>query len=352
MFRPPHCPWRRCAFYRDPVPNFYIRSGVYLAKCRPRPVQRYQCRGCHRKFSRQTFRSDYYDHKPHHNAPLFDYLSSGVGLRQSARKLKLSRSSTDQKARKIGRHLRRFNLHMQGPLPSGTTLQFDELETFEGRRNTRPLTLPILLDAKSRVVIWAESAPIRPRGKMTQRRKRAIQLEIERYGPRKDLSEVAIRRTLRRAVPLLKSGMLVNVQTDEKSNYPRLLREELGRRAHVELVHGQTNSKLRRDVENPLFPTNHTEAMMRDITGRLRRESWLASKRRRYLDIAVHVFIAYRNWVRRRVNDDARSSAEALGWIGRRLRSTEILGWRMTFGRRSLHPLGEGRRSIEEVQGA
>ena len=38
-----------------------------------------------------------------------------------------------------------------------------------------------------------------------------------------------------------------------------------------------------RGYGTPLFPINHTEAILRDHTGRLRRQSWLASKLRRYL---------------------------------------------------------------------
>ena len=43
---------------------------------------------------------------------------------------------------------------------------------------------------------------------------------------------------------------------------------------------------------------------MRDLMGRLRRESWLVSKKRRYLDLGLQVHMAYRNLVRKRFNHD------------------------------------------------
>ena len=99
---------------------------------------------------------------------------------------------------------------------------------------------------------------------------------------------------------------------------------------------------------NPLFPINHTEAMARDLMGRLRRESWLVSKKRRWLDVALHVFIAYRNYVRRRVNHEPESPAEKLGFLPRRLSRGELLSWRQDGGRLSIHPLSRRQESIEE----
>ena len=66
-------------------------------------------------------------------------------------------------------------------------------------------------------------------------------------------------------------------------------------------------------------------------------------------DVSLHVFIAYRNLVRKRFNKDSFSEAEKLGWIRRRLRPTEVLGWRQVFGKRSIHPLARNSESIESV---
>jgi hypothetical protein len=99
---------------------------------------------------------------------------------------------------------------------------------------------------------------------------------------------------------------------------------------------------------NPLFPINHTEAMMRDLQGRLRRESWLVSKKRRYLDLAVQLWMAYRNYVRRRFNFDDRTPAQVLGFVPRRMTPGELLSWRQEWGALSLHPLARNGASIGE----
>jgi transposase-like protein len=173
MFQPPRCPNRHCTQHRQPTHRFFIRKGYYHPSCRPRAVPRFRCRSCGLGFSRQTFRADYRDHRPDLNTRVFLSLATGLGLRQTARNVGLTLRCTELKFRKIARHLRRLNLNLRRSLEA-PDMQFDELETYEGRRNTRPLSLPILIDRESRFVIWGESAPIRPRGKMSKSRELAI----------------------------------------------------------------------------------------------------------------------------------------------------------------------------------
>ena len=344
MFVPPRCPYRACRHHHRPARSFFRRHGAYHPKCRPRPVPRFRCRACLRTFSRQTFRSDYRDHRPDLNARLFTALASGLGLRQSARTLGLSLRCTELKFRKLARHLRRLNLNLWQPLSTDASFQLDELETFESERNTRPLSVPVLIETKSRYVVWAESATIRPRGKMTRQRKQRIARSEERYGPRKDLSRRALKRTLRRGADLALDLPFVVLSTDEKSSYPGLAGEAFGKHR---LIHLRTNSKLARTTWNPLFPINHTEALARDLMGRLRRQSWLASKKRRYLDLGLQLFMAYRNFVRKRFNYDEESPAQLLGFAPRRLRPGEVLSWRQDWNEESIHPLSLRGTSIE-----
>ena len=338
MFEPTRCPYFRCSQHLEPSLGFFRHHGHYKPLCRPHPVPRFRCKSCGRTFSRQTFRMDYRDHRPDLNARLFQSLASGIGLRQSSRNLRLSLRCTELKFRKIGRHLRRLNLNLRTTLPAGSQLQLDELETYEGRRNGRPLSVPVVIEKESRYIVWAESATIRPRGKMTPARMLAIEADEARFGPRRDRSRRSVRRSLDRAASLFRAEQTVCLDTDQKSSYVGLARAAFGQRR---LLHRRTSGKLPRTAANPLFPINHTEAMARDLTGRLRRQSWLASKKRRYLDLGLQLHMAYRNLVRRRFNEDIESPAELLEFVQRRISETEALSWRQDWGRRSLHPLWE-----------
>src|SRR6188768_2272370 len=251
MFQPPRCPYRSCSAFASPESDSLRPHGHYLAKCRPHPIPRFRCRACRRTFSRQTFRMDYRDHRPDLNARLFRSLASGLGLRQTSRNLRLSLRCTELKFRKIARHLRRLNLNLRGPLPAEASFQLDELETFEGRRNTRPLSVPVLIERESRFVVWAESATIRPRGRMTPARRRAVERDEKRFGRRRDQSRSRVRRTLTRGRDIAECMSLVLLESDKKIAYAALAEEVFGNRR---LVHHTTSSKLPRDIRNPLFP--------------------------------------------------------------------------------------------------
>lgn len=350
MFEPLRCPNRDCsahAIERHPELHtvFFVRKGFYHPKCRAHPVPRFRCRLCGRGFSRQTFRQDYRDHKPHLNARLFELLAHGLGLRQSAMILKLSRRCTEMKARKLSAHLQRLNRNLLDQLPEGCSFQLDEMETFEDERTVCPVTLPILIEQESMLVLAAESAPIRPSGRMNKRRRNAIARREKAAGRRQDASRACVKRVLRHAAKYCRHLCSIRLDSDEKSTYPKLARQAFGRR----LEHRRYSSTLPRDTTNPLFPINHTNAMARYLLGRLRRRSWLASKRRRYLDLQLQVFQAFRNWVRPRFNTDKETPGMLLGLVGRRMGPTDVLSWRQDWGWFSPHPL-HGGASIRAVR--
>ncbi len=292
---------------------------------------------------------DYRDHRPDLNARIFNLVTMGVGLRMSARRVGISQRCGELKLRKIARHLRQLNLNLRHPMKGPVELQFDELETFEGNRSLRPLSVPMLIEKETRYCIWAESASIRPRGKMTKKRLEKIAIEQKKRGRRKDRSRRAIERTLARGRELIAEHAQVVFYTDEKSTYPGLAKAAFGA---ARLTHHKTNSKLPRTTQNPLFPINHEDARIRDMVGRLRRQSWLASQRSRFLDLALQMHMAYRNLVRTRFNYDDQSPAQMLGFVHRRLTIHELLSWSQRWGKRSLHPLSRRGNSVAKYQEA
>jgi transposase-like protein len=333
MFTPPVCPHPDCQRHQSPEPGFFIRKGHYRARCRAYPIARFRCRSCRRSFSHQTFRADYRDHKPHLNVPLFLLLVSGVGLRQASRNLGLSRHCTHRKFQKIGRQLRAAHQHLLGDFTGGAWFQMDELGTFEQDRHTGPLTLPIAIEANSLLIVAAESAPIRPSGKKTKAQKARIQRHEQRHGRRPDRSRAAVRSVLEVVAQRAARLPRIVLRTDQKAMYVPLARSVFGAER---LEHQRVSGKLPRTVANPIFKINLTDAMARDNNGRLRRRSWLHSKKREYLDLQLAVFLAYRNYVRRRTNEEEESPAQKLGFTKERLRPEEMLSWSQRFGERSV----------------
>ena len=80
--------------------------------------------------------------------------------------------------------------------------------------------------------------------------------------------------------------------------------------------------------------------MARDQMGRMRRRSWLATKKREHLDLHLGLFLAYRNYVRVRFNEESRTPAELLGLMPKPATCAELLTWRQDWTEeRVLHPL-------------
>jgi transposase-like protein len=348
MFDPPRCPHTDCPAHHEPGGRFFRRHGAYWPKCRPTAVPRFLCLCCRRTFSRQTLRSDYHDHKPHLNQQVLSRLCSGSGLRQTARELGMAKRNLDLKARKIATHLEQLHHNLMAELSGDVSLAFDEMETFEGCRSTRPLTVPVLIEQESTFLIDARSAPIRPSGRMTPKRRRLIAEEERRNGRRRDGSRRACARVLATAAKRCAGATTVRFRSDYKTTYPKLLREAFGA---DRVRHLQVSSKLRRDHLNPLHRINLTLARMRDLLGRLHRRSWLVTKRGKYLDLYLMVFACYRNYHCVRFNGEKHSPAELLGFLPRRLTKGELLSWRQDWGpARSPHPLSPWLESVDEYR--
>ena len=346
-FIPPRCPVRDCRYHRRPQPAFYWRHGSYTARCRTGPVPRFRCRGCRRTFSSQTFRHDYRDRRPDCNELLFVFLASGVGLRQSGRWLKLTISSVQRKMRKLARTCRGLHRNLCRELPRGRTYLLDEEETFEAA-SIRPLTMPLVIERKTWFVVAAAVGPIRRLARAGTRRRRLQERDEQLRGRRRDRSRACVRLVLRRLAQLAGDAPLV-LRTDEKPSYRSIARRIFGAR----LQHETTSGSRPRTTSNPLFAINTTMAMTRDNCGRLRRRSWLVSQRGRCLRRHLHIFVAYRNYVRQRFNRDRDprvSSATRLGLLPRALTVGETLRWRQDWGASSLHPLSPcGSSAVDRV---
>jgi len=210
------------------------------------------------------------------------------------------------------------------------------METFEQCRSTRPLTVPVLIHQESMFIVDARCAPIPPSGRQTPERRRRIELETQRHGRRVNRSRACCAEVLALAARHSRRAREIVFHTDRKSTYPRLIREAFG---EERVTHHRTSSRQPRDTSNPLFRINLMNAISRDLVGRLHRRSWLVSKKGRYLDAHLAMFITYRNYHRPRFNKDEDTPAMMLGFLHQPMSKTQMLSWRQDWGPdRSVHP--------------
>lgn len=328
QFAPSRCPRAECPSRSQPSFR-WARKGHFRRRCDGRSVQRFRCLHCERTFSIQTFRLDYRLKKPTLHLRLFGLFVSKVTHRQSARVLNCSRRTIAHRLRLLGGHCKDFH---QTTLARAAArggihgvFQLDELETYETSRRLAPVTVPLLIERHSRCVIHVETAPLPARGRLSARDHARKQKRETCFGRRFSGSTRAVLSTLTQLRAVHDEDSSVVVQTDCKTSYVSALSKTFG----VRLRHQRTSSKERRNSKNPLFPVNHTFAMLRDGISRLVRRSWAASKKRERLEWHLWIWIAYRNYVRTITNKLTRTTpAMALGIVQRRLRREQLLAWR------------------------
>jgi len=327
MFVPFRCPYIDCRAHREPYYGFSVRDGSYHPLCRPHPVPRFRCRACGRGFSRQTFRADRRQKKPFINAACFDLLVACVGLRQAARVLKVARRTVERRFAWLARHAALFQDNRLDAVSMAGPFQLDELESFEANRY-QPVTVPILIEARTLFIVATAVGPLRRKGRMTplQRRRRAA--HEARHGRRPSLSRTAVQSVLARLRPLVPSHRPVVVDSDEKPLYGRLGQALYGSR----FVWRRHSAAARRDRANPLFPINHTNARLRHFLARLRRRTWCVSKKREWLQGHLKVATLWSNFCRGITHRTRTTPAEALGVAPRGYRAEEVLAWRQDWG--------------------
>ncbi len=331
-FEPRYCPNPDCAHHRR-APFPWRRRGFFRRKLDGRLVQRFQCLGCYRRFSTQTFRLDYRLKKPALTARVFEHLVAKTTLRQAARALETTRRTVEHRLLLLGRHCEEFHLERlrrartRGGLRGSFSL--DELETYETHRKLKPVTVPVLIERKTGFVVHSESAPLAPRRPRTPaQEERLRQIELVE-GRRRSGSSRAVRRTFDVLAENVASEGLLEMTTDCKKTYGAHLRGLFGDR----LVHRRVHSKRRRNTRNPLFKINLTLAMLRDGLSRLVRRTWAASKLRERLELHLWIWTGYRNYLRPMTNAEAkrggRTPAMAMGIEARRWRPGDFLRWRV-----------------------
>lgn len=328
-FVPTRCPQPACGAHAG-AGFLWQPAGAYQRKVDLRIVRRFRCLCCGTRFSSQSFRVDYRLKKPWLPLAVFQGLVAKTSLRQISRSLSCKLDTVLHHLELVG--LRGHELHAaflarcarsRGGLAG--SFQLDELETFEQSRRVGPLTVPVIVQAKTWFVVSASTGTLPARGRLSP----FEQLRKERWekerGRRRNGSKRAVEECVRVLRDVLSKDATFALQTDQKSTYPVIFRAVFG----GAVTHHWTHSKAKRDRKNLLFTVNHTLAQMRDGMGRLVRRSWGHSKLERNLRWHLGAWILWRNYAREIFcQDRQRSAASAAGVTTRRIRAREFFAWR------------------------
>jgi hypothetical protein len=270
----------------------WIRHGHYTRRCAPQRIPRFRCIHCGVTFSSQTFSTTYYLKRPELLVPCFHRLLACSGYRQIAREARCCPTTVMGQAARLGRHALLFLTAHRPQGPISEPLVIDGFESF-AHSQFQPLHLNTVVGAESHYVYGFTQVTLRRKGRMTEKQKR-LREELEERGGKPDPKglEREMATALRIAVP--KPQELV-IRSDEHPAYPRALRQLTG----YTIEHRQTPSVQARTPQNPLFPVNLLDLLLRHNSANHKRETIAFAKRHQAALERAALLILWRNFTKR-----------------------------------------------------
>ena len=268
-----------------------IAVGSYRRACDRKKIKRYKCIDCRRGFSDATVTFEYRQRKRDINLPLFELLSSSVSLRRSAKLTRIHRKTVDRRLAYFARvsdHRQKIFIKKRA---KSTHVQFDDMESSEHTK-MKPLSIPMAVDHHSRKILAFDVVSMPAKGPLAAASRK-------KYGPRADhrkkgwvevLSQVNATRTPE-----------VTITSDSHLSYPSLIRKHVPGAIHIQVesrkgcVVGQ--GELKEGAYDPMFPFNHTAAMLRANISRLVRRTWCTTKRPDRLKMHIAIYAMWHNEV-------------------------------------------------------
>jgi transposase-like protein len=327
-FVPPFCPSPKCDFHVNSQGWRFKKDGFHLRQFDQRRIQRYRCSHCRRSFCTQTYSTTYWLKRPDLLEPVLHGLLSCSAYRQVARAQRVSPSTVELQAARLGRHMLLFHETRRPRQAPNEPIVLDGFETFEFSQYW--IThLNNVVGAESHFTYATTVAELRRKGRMRDDQKRRREELERRYGrPDPKAIEKSAAEVLALVVPR-DSGERV-LRSDEHKAYPRALKRLPDRRFRHEV----TSSKAARTTRNPLFPANLLHLLMRHSESNQKRETIACSKRNQSMcwrDAVIRVWRNYAKHVSERKKQG--SPAMRLDLTTRLLDWEEILGERLYANR-------------------
>jgi hypothetical protein len=287
---PPHCPFRDCDSHGNPDTWRALKKGFYERLARPRRIQRYRCSQCGRSFSSQTFAPSYWLRHPQLLKAILCRIDSCSGLRQIAWELGVSVATVQRHVERLGRHCLLLHEKLRPAGPPEQTLVLDGFRSFEFGQYW-PFDVNLLI-GQSHFVYGFQDAELRRSGSMKpfQRRKRS-HLEALHGRPDPQATRKSVQQLLEHQLP---PGSSIQLDTDEHRAYPQAIRRLRDRK----IEHRTTSSRARRTPQNPLFPANLADLLIRHNGANQKRETIAFSKRRQGALYRLAIRTVLRNYVK------------------------------------------------------
>jgi transposase-like protein len=289
---PPFCPNPKCRFHRGDTTLWrHKKIGFYTRKTPPYRIQRRKCDTCRRSFGVPTFLPTYWLHRPELLRPVFYRLIGCSGIRQIAIEFKASPETIARMAGRLGRHCLLFH-QLNRPRGAVTEpLAADSFESFEFSQY-HPTSFHVAAGKRSHFFYGFTDSEKRRSGTMTKKqRQKRTELEEALGRPDPRAVEQDFAHLLATVAP---KAQELELHTDKHTDYPKAVK----RVRHLRVVHRTVSSRAARTADNPLFPINLLDLLIRHASSNHKRETIAYSKRRVCAAERLALFLVWRNWMR------------------------------------------------------
>lgn len=265
--------------------------GTFVRKSDSKTITRYRCKNCHRTFSSATFSENYCQNKRRLNPLVAKLLSSGVSQRRMALILRTTTKTIARKIIFLGKlsRLRHEEFLNSLSLEDLRSLQLDDLITSHHTK-LKPVSVSVVVTKKKRKILAVQVSQIPAFGHLAR-------ISVNKYGKRLNELPNHLDSLFKNLAPRLPEQG--HIDSDEHKLYPDILKKHLPLWQHHQFasvkaaVVGQ--GELKRKINDPLFPINHTLAMLRANMNRLFRRSWCTTKDLKFLEHHLWIYIGFHN---------------------------------------------------------
>ena len=269
-----------------------VRNGTYRRKSDSRVVEKFYCRICEIYFSNATYAKAYRQKKRRLNPLLRKLFASSVSQRRSAIILGVNRKTVSRKFRFLSklsqeRH-QKWLIEVVKPAEA-LEVHFDDLETSEHSKY-KPVSVTLVVEKNTRKIIDFELSKMPPKWIHVQR-------AFQKYGARKDERPIGWHRLFHRLSKNLSSK--TSFVSDQNPFYSRLVSKYFPNSFHFQ-VKGRDaalvgQGELKKIGFDPIFPINHTCAMLRANLNRLARRTWCTTKTMQGLEDHIWIYVDFHN---------------------------------------------------------
>lgn len=268
------------------------RNSSYLRKSDGKKVIQYRCVRCRRTWTpaadnpekRQRWRSG--------NEILRRLLVSGITMERAAWILRINPKTVDRRVRYLAQIADQELASRQKivrPKEKGGRFYLDELITFEHTR-CKPLAVCMVVSQEREILAFRVSS-MPPIGKHLKK------ISLRKYGMRPNHRRKGIEECLKEIHPrLTRLYETLEFKTDEEKSYAQLIQKCFPGAKHQAYPSKRAViaglGELKDHSYDPIFPINHTLAMLRANLARLIRRTWSTTKKmsrlRDFLAIYAH----------------------------------------------------------------